>query len=359
VVVALGRERESRGLRAGDVVEVRSAAEIMSTLDGRAATESMPFMPEMLQYVGRRFTVSRRVEKICDTAGKISGEPSVSRRMRSTVYLDDLRCDGSAHGGCQAGCRLYWKEDWLKVVDVDADAEAGAGESSPAGTELARLVDGSTRRTRIVDGREREVFRCQATEARAASEPMSASDPRQHVREVTVGNVSATRVASVLGRYAISSSWVNAKTAAARVLARLGLRTVRGSSDQTGGVVRQLRKQAVIKPGDVVRIRPLEEITRTLVNGKHRGLWFDVPEMSTFCGGTYTVKDRVKRFIDDRNGEMIELKSDCLILDDVCCTGEHSSRRWFCPRGIYPFWREDWLEMVEQAPAHPEARVAT
>ena len=54
----------------GDVVEVRSAQEILRTLDTDASTEAMPFMPEMLQFVGQRFAVSRRVEKICDTAGK-------------------------------------------------------------------------------------------------------------------------------------------------------------------------------------------------------------------------------------------------------------------------------------------------
>ena len=39
--------------------------------------------------------------------------------MTSTVYLDDVRCDGSGHGGCQAGCRIYWKEAWLRGVDAD------------------------------------------------------------------------------------------------------------------------------------------------------------------------------------------------------------------------------------------------
>ena len=28
--------------------------------------------------------------------------------------LDDLRCSGGAHAGCQASCRLFWKEAWLR-----------------------------------------------------------------------------------------------------------------------------------------------------------------------------------------------------------------------------------------------------
>jgi hypothetical protein len=44
---------------------------------------------------------------------------------------------------------------------------------------------------------------------------------------------------------------------------------------------------------------------------------------------------------------MIEIKSDCLILDGVVCSGDHSLCRWFCPRAIYPYWREAWLRRVD------------
>ena len=96
--------RSQQPLRPGDIVELRPAAEILATLDDDGALDEMPFMPEMLQYMGRRFTVSKRVEKICDTIAATG-----SRRMQDTVYLEDLRCDGSGHGGCQAGCLIYWK----------------------------------------------------------------------------------------------------------------------------------------------------------------------------------------------------------------------------------------------------------
>jgi hypothetical protein len=338
------------------VVEVRSPAEIMATLDEGAATEGMPFMPEMLQFVGRRFTVSRSVEKICDTAGKVPGEPSVSRRMRRTVYLEDLRCDGSSHGGCQAGCRLYWKEEWLRPVDSEAPVPDIDGSEV-----LATLAESATGTQAVANGQVKERFRCQATEARVASEPLGASDPRQHIREVAAGNVSAWHVVTVLGRYGLERASLFARMTASRTLSALHLRSPRLVPDRArdAGASGGPRQSDTIQPGDLVRIRRFEEIERTLVRGKHRGLWFDVPEMSTFCGGMFIVKDRVRRFIDDRNGEMIELKSDCLILDGVCCTGEHSSRRWFCPRAIYPFWREDWLELVEKAPARSEVTAAS
>jgi hypothetical protein len=47
----------------GDVVEVRNAGEILATLDGEGALGAMAFMPEMIQYLGRRFTVSARADK--------------------------------------------------------------------------------------------------------------------------------------------------------------------------------------------------------------------------------------------------------------------------------------------------------
>src|SRR5438105_7089844 len=99
------------GLRAGDWVEVRSAAEILATLDKRGRLDALPFMPEMLQYCGKRFRVIKTAHKTCDTIGTYKG-----RSMVNAVHLEGLRCDGEAHGGCQARCLLFWKEQWLKPV---------------------------------------------------------------------------------------------------------------------------------------------------------------------------------------------------------------------------------------------------
>ena len=73
----------------GDLVEVRSPSEILVTLDESGALAGLPFMPEMVAYCGRRFTVSHRADKVCDTV-KYTG----SRRIPNAVLLDDLRCDG-------------------------------------------------------------------------------------------------------------------------------------------------------------------------------------------------------------------------------------------------------------------------
>src|SRR5262249_41245913 len=163
-----------RPLRPGDVVEVKSPAEILATLDGGDARDQMPFMPEMLRHAGRRYTVSRRADKICDTVAATG-----SRRLRSTVYLEDLRCDGSAHGGCQAGCKLYWKEEWLRRVETDSKPPHPRDAASPS---LEALAEAGTRTVR--EGETEEVWRCQATEALKASEHLKVfKNPGQYSRD--------------------------------------------------------------------------------------------------------------------------------------------------------------------------------
>ena len=75
----------------------------------------MPFMPEMLKFCGKKFRVGAVAHKTCDVANKTGG-----RRVRNAVHLG-IRCDGSSHGGCQAGCLLFWKTDWIKRVNRRTD----------------------------------------------------------------------------------------------------------------------------------------------------------------------------------------------------------------------------------------------
>ena len=315
-------------LKPGDVVEVRSPEEIRATLDDDATLDAMPFMPEMLGHVGKRFTVSRRVEKICDT---VSGGPPNSRRMRDTVLLEDLRCDGSGHGGCQAGCRLYWKEAWLRRVDSDSEPADGGRDRL---AELEALARAAT--TLAGGGDDAQLYRCQATEALRATEPQRSLDPGQYVRELRSGNVGALHLLRVAVRAFL--------TAVGRWLRLSGYRPLR----QDGSAV-PARGELDLQPGDTVQVRSKEEIARTVdENGKTRGLWFDW-EMKPYCGGRYRVLDRVERLIDERSGKMIEISSDCLILDGVVCSGEHSQKHWFCPRATYPYWREAWLRRAGNA----------
>ena len=111
----------------GDWVTVRSKEEILQTLDAKGQLDGMPFMPEMFQFCGQRFQVHKSAHKTCD----YSVYPYRVRRLVRTVHLE-TRCDGEAHGGCQAGCLLYWKENWLRAATDNAEEhrEAHGGKNA-------------------------------------------------------------------------------------------------------------------------------------------------------------------------------------------------------------------------------------
>jgi hypothetical protein len=308
-------------MRRGDLVALRRPNEILQTLDASGSLDGVPFMPEMLRYFGRSFHVDARVERACDTIGK-----SGARRMSDAVLLDDHRCDGSGHGGCQAGCRLYWKEAWLRRVDGGTSLEFARDDA------FDRLNDLAVKNSRPMHATPAaEVYRCQATEFLRATEPLGWWSVRSFLREVSSRNVSAWTFVRVTTRLVLDET-----------LRRTGLRASRPlppSSEPS-----EIHQANGIVPGSTVRVRSAGEIAKTLdASGKLRGLWFD-REMLPYCGTTATVKTQVKRFVDEKTGAMVELKTDCFILDGVVCKGHVSEGRWFCCRAIYPWWRGAWLE---------------
>jgi hypothetical protein len=131
-------------LRPGELVRVRSAADIMATLDAGGRLDALPFMPEMLSCCGKQFRVYKRADKSCDTVGT---SPTHALRMTNTVHLEGVRCSGAAHGGCQAACLVFWKEAWLERVTGSSAAAAEApaahtpAENDPAAAAaLARAT---------------------------------------------------------------------------------------------------------------------------------------------------------------------------------------------------------------------------
>jgi hypothetical protein len=321
-------------LRRGDMVVVRSASEIRATLDQTGCLEGVPFMPEMLKYVGGRFTVASRVERGCDTA-----QQKGVRRLPGTVVLTGLRCDGGAHGGCQAACLIYWKEAWLSRVDREQGAVSHRDADSQA--SLESLIEPNA----TLPGGEVKRYRCQATEFVSASQPLDWWDVRSFARELATRNRSVWRFAVVCVQIVIEEVRRRTGTWAEPV--------------KPAGEKAPDPPRLGLKPGDIVRVRSKDEIERTLDGrGKTRGLWFD-REMLPYCDQTHEVTRKVERFVDERTGEMVILKSDCLILKDVVCGGLCSYGRWFCPRAIYPWWREDWLDPLSRTGATTDFEVST
>ncbi|WP_031164694.1 hypothetical protein [Streptosporangium roseum] len=338
-------------LRVGEVVEVLSEAEIMATLDERGELDELPFMPEMLAFCGRRLTVHKVAYKLCDTISRTG-----MRRMERAVHLTGARCDGQAHGGCQTACLMYWKEAWLKRVDPGAPAApapAASGESAAsgasggsvglaAGRRLLPILEVAARKEPGPDGEER--FSCQATELlRAAPTCLPLKDVRQYVTDVRTGNAGTffalrALLVGLFNRFQDRSgrvlpSWLQIKG---------GLRWgfVRGRLvGATPSVTLDLQ------PGELVRIKSKEEIVETLNQDLlNRGMGFE-EEMSRYCGQTARVLSRVDRCIDEKTGRMLQMKTACIVLEGIVCAGAYTVS---CPREFIPFWREIWLERVEE-----------
>lgn len=329
---------QALALKPGDLVRVRGASEIFATLDERGMLDGLPFMPEMLKYCGRTLPVAQRADATCAGDGLV-------RIMPDTVHLRNIRCDGSFHDGCQAACLLFWKEAWLERPE-DA-GEPGPREQDER--EQAFVEETLIPATRVKRENEPgpDLYRCQATEIKQASRRLRLRELDQFARSLR--NWKLPKIARGLAVEA-----VNEWQAFSRY--RLPKRLWIARGERFPFVLGKLEKGATpkgepldLKPGDLVRIKSKREIVATLdKTSKNRGLSFD-HEMARFCGRTARVRNRVTRLIEEKNGEMVEIKSDCIILEGVVCPGDY---HLFCTRGIYSYWREIWLEKIDAPQDH-------
>ena len=321
-------------LRTGDLVEVRSLDEVLATLDDRARLEALPFMPEMLKFVGRRFRVAARADKTCDRVTRTG-----IRTMTNAVHLEGVRCDGAFHDGCDAACLIYWKEAWLKPV---TKSEANTKPDEPQASlieewlktpAVKRIVEIGKRPS--ADGTGEPIYSCQATEALDYTSACGADRKTSYWEDIRCGN----------------ATWPEA--ARAYIIERFNAFQQRRGGTQyppLPGYAQTTPVQTLdVQPGELVQVRTRDEIFKTIdVEGRNRGLTFD-REMLMYCGGTYRVLKRVNQIIDEPTGRMMRMKRDCIILDGVICKSRYHG---LCQRAIYPFWREIWLR---RAPAHEPA----
>ena len=197
---------------------------------------------------------------------------------------------------------------------------------------------------------------CQATQLPYFTTPLPWWDIRQYVEDYTSGNVT-------LGRIFRGFVYVSYYYGTLAYRGRLG-RPARWLYDRFqalwGGVPFPRRRGTIpagqptptctlnLQPGELVRVKSYKEILATVdTNDKNRGLAFDA-ELVPYCGGIYRVRARVNKFIDEKTGKMKTLKTPAVILEGVCCQSRYSNCRMFCPRSIYSWWREIWLERVPE-----------
>ncbi|HLG45775.1 MAG TPA: hypothetical protein VKY24_05990 [Reyranella sp.] len=340
-------------IRAGDWVQVRDAEEILATLDSNGRLDGLPFMPQMFAYCGKSFRVLSSAYKTCDT---VSGHYR-GRRLPDAIHLD-TRCDGQAYGGCQAACLIFWKTAWLKPIEA----------SEPARSQIPRCPDEHDgprqqgvctdldvwRATVASDVGQEPRYSCQATELLNYTAPLKWWDVRQYVEAYTSGNRTLAQVGQGLfflfycyATLALSEKWGRpARWLYNRFQAitngipfpRLKGRIPAGHPTP--------RRDLGLEPGDLVRIRPYDEILATLdTRLTNRGLAIDA-ELAPFCGRVFRVGARIDRFVDERTGKMRFMKTPAVTLEGVVCQSLYAGQRLFCPRSIHLWCREIWLERV-------------
>ncbi len=343
-------------LSVGDWVEVRSKEEILRTLDSKGEIDGMPFMPEMFQYCGKRFQVYKRAHKTCDYR---TPYPYRTRWLDGSVHLQ-TRCDGGGHDGCQAGCLIIWKEAWLKPVSqgtknavltqIDTSSSGNGHSSSRTGCSEAD-VWANVKPTNSEDGR--PIYVCQATQTPVATKYLHWWDIRQYFQDYFSGNVGLRRMFRGLiyvAYHDLSQSGIGLGPSMRWLYNKLSPLWGGPKWPRTPGHLPEGSPTPALslnlQPGEWVRVKSHEEILKTVTSdNRNRGMYWDA-ELVPYCGGTYQVLKRVYKLIDEKTGKMLDMKTACIVLDSVVCQARYSEYRMLCPKEMYPYWREIWLERV-------------
>lgn len=331
--------------KAGDLVEVRSAEEILATLDENGCLDGMPFMPEMLACCGRRYHVFASAHKSCDSIYYKLG-----RIMDDAVFLEDLRCDGAAHGGCQANCLIFFKLHWLKPVAPARDWQLRPLPRPPTGRDAAWLQA----TVGAKDAAGETVYRCQTTEHLRATRTFRPFNPGVFLADLRSRNVTLGQLCRgllLLVTWHVSRNMPVGWRFWNGLYAKLHHYFYQRESPHIYGTIPKGAAtpdvRIDLREGEYARVRPLAEIQPTLnVANRNRGLSFN-PEMAPYCGGTYRVQRRVTRIIDEKTGRMLDLKNPCIMLEGVYCMACYHPETLLCPKRIPQYFREAWLERMD------------
>jgi hypothetical protein len=305
-------------IRVGEIVEVLAPSEIIETLDGDGTLDGLPFMPEMIEYCGKKFRVLSKASKTCVGIMGLDLTLQMAEFKNDDVFfLEGLRCTGIAHGGCGRSCRLFWKAAWLRK----AAGQAEAGPTCQADSEKLR--------GRLKTRRDEKTYFCQSTRLRESTGTISRSKKIVKTCEDLLSG-SCTGTDAIMA----TTSPVVRKLLEKLKPANPG-KTILSTPEET----------LSLQPGEIVDVKPIREIEATLdANGKNRGLAF-IPDMKRYCGKRFRVRSRIERIILEHSGEMVEVR-DTVLLEKNTCTYDHTFGG--CPRNEFNYWREIWLRRVHQ-----------
>lgn len=300
-----------KNLRRGDLVAVRDLDEILATLDADGCHEGLPFMPEMAPFRGQTFRVQHLAEKTCV-------EGFGMRSMRDTVFLENLRCDGVQHDGCQRGCLFFWKKAWLKpCVGGDSCRRSSSSENRQQESPPRELPT----------TKDNHHF-CQSTELAKATSDYPPGKLGHFLHDLRVGEMTLRRFAFLFLIAIINRPWL--------------LLYGRRFHDIAGHQVKTSSETLDLQPDEWVQVKSRKEIEATLdPEGRSQGLRFE-PEMVRHCGRRYRVAGPVRTIIVEETGQMVQL-GHTVILEGVACQGICLHN---CPRANLLYWREIWLKRV-------------
>jgi hypothetical protein len=98
------------------------------------------------------------------------------------------------------------------------------------------------------------------------------------------------------------------------------------------------------KPGDEVRVKSKEDISKTLDGWKrYKGCRF-MDEMWKYCGGTHKVYKKVNFILNEKTIKMRRF-NHVYLLEGLICEGTWPFKN--CDRSCFYFWRAEWLEKVK------------
>jgi hypothetical protein len=313
--------------KAGEWVEVLEWEAIEKTLDADGTCDGLPFMPEMLEYIGRRFRVLRYAEKTCleSSDGRFLNRAFLKKDI---LHLDGLRCSGADHDGCQRLCLLFWKAAWLRKVRVEQSAVVMNLPSLDKVRSNLKTRETSTK------------YFCQATQLEKIT--------RDATREDTISQCFKDLWSGAIGILEMISL----------ILVPLGRRIrnrVFGRPRLLGTLKRTPVEHLALQPGDLVEVKSLKEMQGTLdALGRNRGLVCDI-ELNRYCGKRYRVLTRLDRIITERTAEMRSVEAT-VMLEGIPCLCAWTLGG--CPRSDFAYFREIWLKKVGPGPERSGERVS-
>lgn len=107
---------EVTDLQPGEWVEVRAQEEILRTITRSGRNRGMRYDMEMGKYCGGVYRVQMRVHRLID---EVTGKMVIMKNP--CIQLEDVYCRAectSKRLGCPRASNTYWREIWLRRVDV-------------------------------------------------------------------------------------------------------------------------------------------------------------------------------------------------------------------------------------------------